>query len=337
MTPSLPRLQLLVLLTAATLTACTVGPDYQGPPDAAPVAAKANAFARAATADAIAADPPARWWEALQDPLLNRLIETALRRSPTVQQNEARLRNARATVNEQRAGLFPSGGPNALAVRAQLPTSGLSSLTSGGSGGNTSSASTGATSITTNLFNAGFDASWEIDILGGTRRAIESARANAGAQAAQLADAQVQLAAEMAQAYINLRDAQHRLTLLRKSVEIEQHMLDLTRQRRALGTASDSDVARLETQLQQTAADLPTLQAQTEQYLDQIATLDAVEPGQLDAELSVLAALPMPPATVAVGDPAAMLRRRPDIRKAERRSPPTTPRSASRSRDISPA
>jgi outer membrane protein TolC len=175
MTPSLPRLHLLVLLAAATLTACTVGPDYQGPPDAAPMAAKANAFHRAATADAIAADPPARWWEALQDPLLNRLIETALRRSPTVQQDEARLRNARATVSEQRAGLFPSGGPNALAVRTQLPTSGLSSLSSGGSGGNTSSASAGATSITTNLFDAGFDASWEIDIFGGTRRAIESA------------------------------------------------------------------------------------------------------------------------------------------------------------------
>ena len=107
MTPSLLRLQLLVLLTLASLTACTVGPDYQGAPDAAPVAAKANAFHRAATADAIAADPPARWWEALQDPLLTRLIETALRRSPTVQQDEARLRNPRATVSEQPAGCVP--------------------------------------------------------------------------------------------------------------------------------------------------------------------------------------------------------------------------------------
>jgi len=304
-------------MAAISLAACTVGPDYQGPPDAAPVAAKAYAFHRAATADATVADPPAQWWAALQDPLLTRLIEVALHNSPTLQQDVARLRNARATLSEQRAGLLPHGGPSALGVRTQIPTGSLSALGSGGGGG-TSSTGSGATSFTTNLFDAGFDASWEIDIFGGTRRAIESASANSDAQAAQLADAQVQLAAEVAQGYVNLRDTQHRLTLLRQSADVERQMLDLTRQRRSGGTASDSDVARLETQLQQTAAKLPTLQSQTEQYLDQIAVLDAVEPGQLDADLSAPGALPTPPASVPVGDPAAMLRRRPDIREAER-------------------
>jgi NodT family efflux transporter outer membrane factor (OMF) lipoprotein len=95
-------------------------------------------------------------------------------------------------------------------------------------------------------------------------------------------------------------------------------MLNLTRQRRTFGTAAESDVDRLEVQLQQTAAEVPTLQSQTEQYLDRIATLVGVEPGELDTSLSPPAALPMPPTTVAVGDPAAMLRRRPDIRQAER-------------------
>jgi NodT family efflux transporter outer membrane factor (OMF) lipoprotein len=99
---------------------------------------------------------------------------------------------------------------------------------------------------------------------------------------------------------------------------LEQRTLDLTRQRRALGTASESDVDRLETQLQQTAAEAPTLQAQIEQYLDQIATLAGVEPGELDVSLSAAGTLPVPPATIAVGDPATMLRRRPDIRRAER-------------------
>jgi NodT family efflux transporter outer membrane factor (OMF) lipoprotein len=310
-------------MAAVSLVACTVGPDYQGPPDAAPLAAKAEAFHRAPTAGAIVAGPPAQWWAALQDPLLSGLIEVALRNSPTLQQDEARLRNARATLSEQRAGLLPRGGPSALGVRTQIPTGSLSALGSGGGsgggfGGGTSSTGSGARSYTTNLFDAGFDASWEIDIFGGTRRAIESARANADAQAAQLADAQVQLAAEVAQAYINLRDTQHRLALLRRSADVERRVLELARQRLAGGTASDSDVARLETQLQQTAANLPTLQSQTEQYLDQIAVLDAVEPGQLDAELGAPGALPTPPASVAVGDPAAMLRRSPDIREAER-------------------
>jgi NodT family efflux transporter outer membrane factor (OMF) lipoprotein len=241
-----------------------------------------------------------------------------------VQQNLARLRNSRASVAEQRSAFLPRGGADALAVRTQLPTGSLASLTGAGAaaaaGGAhaTSSASAGGSSLTTNLFDAGFDATWEIDIFGGTRREVEGARAQAAAQEATLADAQVQLAAEVAQAYVNLRDAQHRLHLLQNSAGLEQRTLDLTRQRRALGTASDSDVDRLETQLQQTQAQAPTLQAQIEQYLDQIATLVGAEPGALDVALSAPGTLPAPPATVTVGDPATMLRRRPDIRQAER-------------------
>lgn len=313
---------LLALPALASLAACAVGPDYKGAPDAAPIAEGAAAFHRAATADAIAAPPPARWWEALRDPLLTRLIDTAMWNSPTMQQDEARLRNARALIAEQRAGLLPSGGPDALAVRTQIPTGNVSSLLGGSSGAAGSPMSSGgsdATSYTANLYNAGFDATWEIDLFGGTRRAIENARAEAGAQEATLADAQVQLAAELAQAYVDLRGAQQRLVLLQRSIDIERHMLNLTRQRRGLGTAAELDADRLETQLQQTAAEAPTLQSQTEQYLDQVATLVGVEPGALDASLRTPAALPMPPKTVAVGDPAAMLRRRPDIRQAERR------------------
>ncbi len=316
--------RLLTIKVLASLAACTVGPDYKGPPDAAPIAGRAAAFHRAATADAIAAPPPARWWEALGDPMLTQLIDTALRNNPTVQQDLARLRNSRAMVAEQRSAFFPRGGANALAVRTQIPTGSLASLTGAGAsaasqgGGATSSAGPGKPSTTTNLFDAGFDATWEIDLFGGTRRAVEGARAQAAAQGATLADAQVQLAAEVAQDYVHLRDAQFRLHLLQSSAVLEQRTLDLTRQRRALGTASDSDVDRLETQLQQTAAEAPTLQAQIEQYLDQIATLVGAEPGQLDALLSAPGALPVPPATVTVGDPATMLRRRPDIRQAER-------------------
>lgn len=290
------------------LVGCTVGPDYKGPAEMAPVAAKAAAFHRAAVAPVTAAAPAARWWEALNDPLLTGLIDTALSRSPTVRQAEARLRAGRATVNERRAGLLPQGSATALAGRGRISTGDLSSLMGGG----------GATGVDLDLYTAGFDAVWEIDLFGGTRRGIENARDQAEAQEAQLADIQVQLAADVAQAYVGLRDAQRREALLRRTGEIEQHMLDLTRQRRDLGTASQADVERLDTQLNQIEAAIAPLQAQAEAGLDQLAVLTAAEPGQLDAALSGPGALPLPPASVPIGDPAAMLRRRPDIRGAER-------------------
>lgn len=148
---------------------------------------------------------------------------------------------------QHRAGLFPEGSAAGLAARGRIPTGGLPSLL-GNRAGSTSQTSQ-STGTELDLYAAGFDASWEIDLFGGTRRGIESARAQAEAQEAQLADIQVQLAAEVAQAYVNLRDVQRREVLLRRSREIEQRMLDLTRQRRELGTASQVDVERLDTQL----------------------------------------------------------------------------------------
>jgi len=301
------------VIVALALTGCTVGPDYEGPPDAAPIAADAASFHRTAMAPVTTAPPPARWWEALNDPLLTRLIDTALANSPTIRQAGARVREARATVVERRAGLFPQGSASALALHAQIPTGGLSSLPGA------SAAQTGMpSSIETSLYDTGFDASWELDLFGAARRGVENARAQAEAQEARLADAQIQLAAEVAQVHVNLRDVQKRTMLLRRSGEIEQHMLDLTRQRRTFGTASQADVERLDTQLNQALAAIAPLQAQTDQYLDQIATLLAQEPGQLDAALAQPGAVPVPPTTVPVGDPAALLRRRPDIREAER-------------------
>jgi outer membrane protein TolC len=156
---------------ALVVAGCTVGPDYKGPAEMAPIAANAAAFHRAAVAPVTAAGPAARWWEALNDPLLTGLIDTALSRSPTVGQAEARLRGGRATVNERRAGLFPQGSATALAGRGRIPTGDLSALMGGG----------GSTGVDTDLYSAGFDAIWEIDLFGGTRRGIENARDQAEA------------------------------------------------------------------------------------------------------------------------------------------------------------
>lgn len=325
----------LAAVGAALLAGCAaVGPDYRGPPDVAPLARQADSFVRARSApSATAAPPPARWWDALQDPELSRLIDRALARSPTLEAARARILEARASLAQQRAGLYPAATASSAAVKGWVPRAGaLGGLTGGGQqsapvpGGDTpGAAAVPEPSDHTHLdyYTAGFDAVWEIDLFGGRRRGVEGARARAEAAAAQYEDAQVQLAAEVGQAYIGLRGAQQRLALARQDNHLEQRLLGLVQDRARLGTASDFDVQRVAVQVQQTAATAVPLAGQVEEAKDQLALLLAREPGALDQELALPdgaapAVVPLPPAEVPVGDPAALLRRRPDIRAAER-------------------
>lgn len=296
---------------ASLLSACAaVGPDYAGPPSAGATAAAAGAFYRAAAAQASSVPPAARWWTALGDPELTRLIDDALAQSPTIQAAQARLRSARASLRQSRAQGLPSGGATALAASASLPGSALAALNNGQSSG-------GASSL--DLYSLGFDASWELDIFGGTRRAIEGAGAQVGAQAADLDDARVQLAAEVGQAYVGLREAQARLALARDAVALQRQALDLTRQRQARGAAADGDIERVQSGLDQAEADVAPLAAQADQMRDELAVLTGQAPGALDQRLAADAPVPTPPRATAVGDPAQLLRRRPDVRAAERR------------------
>ena len=175
--------------------------------------------------------------------------------------------------------------------------------------------------VPNDLFAVGLLASWEIDLFGGARRQAAAARAQLQASEADLQDAQVTLTREVATAYVDLRDAQARLALARANAATEQRMLDLTRLRRAGGAATDLDVERVFTQLKQIQATAVPLAAQAEIYADQISQLAGHEPGTLDALVATSRPLPLPlpPAQTPVGDPADLLRRRPDIRAAERR------------------
>lgn len=301
----------LALLAATLLAGCTVGPNYSGPPVAAPDAAKAPAFVRGG--DAVANQPPlARWWEALNDPTLTAIEARALAANPDLAAAEARLKQARASLRQEKANLMPSA--NAIGAYAHARFPGLNLGSDDSNGGNDS----GNGSSDIDLYNLAFDASWEVDIFGGQRRAIEAARATAEAAQADIADAQVSLTAEVAQAYLNVRDRQRRIALNRRSIAMQEQMLALTQQRFQRGTASRLDVERLSQQLDSTRADVTPLSAELEAYLDEIATLTGDEPGALDATLTPEQPLPLPPAQVAVGDPAALLQRRPDIRAAER-------------------
>ena len=316
---SLPRRPALTLCAAACLFAgCTVGPDYRG----APATPDAPTFVRAPATGVDTASPaPSAWWHALNDRQLDALIVDALVYNPDLHAAQARLRAARAQLSQQRAAQMPKSSATVAAIRMREPdVSALGSLPSNGSeqSGGTSPSLGGSGPL--QLYSAGFDATWEIDLFGGTRRAVEAVSAQAEAVDADLADTQVSIAAEVANAYVDLRDQQQRLALSKRTAQLQQQMLELTQQRRARGVAADADIERLTTQVENTRASLIPLDAQVTESLDRLAILTGRAPGALDAALSTPdAALPTLPGSVAIGDPATLLKQRPDIRAAERR------------------
>lgn len=314
------------LALASALAGCMVGPDYAGPHIVATGAEGGGPFRRIGDLPTQPLAAVAAWWRAFDDPMLDRLIDQALQSSPGIAIAGARLRRSRAMVRQNEADLLPSAGASASYLRYRLPLSGLAD----GSGSTDSSGETGGQdgsttdSATGGLWFGGFDATWEIDLFGGRRRQRDASRAQAEAAEAQLADAQVSLAAEVAQAYIELRDRQQNLILSQRSSALEQRSLALTEQQFRQGAASREDVERLRTQFAQTKSQETPLFAQVEQSLNRLAVLIGREPGFVDADLAKPAPVPTVPGRVPVDDPAAALRRRPDIRAAERQIASTT-------------
>ena len=289
---------LIALGLPLALGACAVGPEYAGPPrDAAP---PRPGFVRAGT---VASDAPvvARWWDVLGDARLGALVDEALAHSPSITEGEARIREAMAVLRQRQNSGLPTVSPSVIAARADLPP-----FTASGQRSNLA------------IYNVGATASWEPDFWGADRRANEVARANIQQRQAQLADIQVSLSAQVAQAYVNLRDAQTRLALLDQLGAVRRRELALMQQRLAAGTASAQDTARTEGDLQTALAEAAPVTAQIEVALNQLAILTGKAPGDLDAVLHATAPLPAVPTQVAMGDPAALIARRPDIRAAER-------------------
>jgi multidrug efflux system outer membrane protein len=273
----------------------------------APEAIQRAGFLRAEAMNP-AAEPQSEWWRAFGDPTLDKIVEAAMAANTDITASAARLGQARAMLRG--------------AIADQAPTSSIS-------GGYTRSlpsfaqfgipAFPGIALKDFDLYQANFDASWEIDLFGGKRRAVEAASGRAKAALADIADVRLSVAAETAEAYLELRSQQSRLKLLTRSSDLDGQQVQLTQTRMTEGTASSLDLERIRAQEQATLADIPSVRAAIAVQLDRLAVLTAQEPGALDAELKEPMALPMPPAKVAVGDPAGLLRRRPDIRSAEQR------------------
>lgn len=312
-TRSLFRPLLLPAALPLLLSACMLGPDYVKPE----VAGDALAQPRLHRADPAiaAAPPPQRWWEALHDAQLTWLVEQALANSPDLRAAQAKVEASRALVRQRRAERMPSVGADAAYVHVQPPDSIVDAVRSAGS---SSQQLQGLDLDSVELYAAAFDASWELDLFGRRRRAQQEAWAQAEADEAQLADAQVQLAAEVGKVYANYRGTQQRLAIAHDSRDKAAQMLELIRQRRERGAAPQTDVERALAQLRQQEAAIPDLQATLQESLDQLALMTGRVPGALDATLAEARPLPELPAVVPVDDAAALIRRRPDVRQAER-------------------
>ncbi|WP_338465644.1 efflux transporter outer membrane subunit [Novosphingobium sp. ZN18A2] len=291
-------------LVLASLAGCAAGPDYAGPPKVASQAAARGNFLRAPEGATDAA-PAAHWWTALGDPVLDKLVTDALADAPGIAVANARIAQARAGLAANKTAYIPSVGTSVTVPYANLPAD----LLNPGAGGRTDIHS----------YSLGFDASWELSLFGGTRRKIESARDKAQAAEADLADAQVSLSAEVARAYVTLRARQAAESVLARQLEIDRKLVQLADQRFRRGTAPKQVADQANAQRAQSEGDLATAHADVQVLKDQLAVLTGQAPGALDAVLEQAAPVPLPPAKVAVGDPARLIASRPDIRAAERR------------------
>lgn len=268
-----------------------VGPDYVAPTLPTPAA-----WSRTDAVEASPGEEAARlrWWERFDDALLTQYVQRALRESPDVRLAQARLQAARAQRALADAQRAPSVGASAAAGTSR-------------NGGATSE-----------FYNAGFDASWELDVFGARRRALEAARADEAARAATLGSTRVTLAAEVARSYVEVRALQTRLAIARRNLASQSETLQLTEWRAQAGLVGSLEVEQARANRAQTRAQIPTLQANLGQARHRLAILLGAPPAALDAELELAAPLPSARAALALPVPAEALRQRPDVQAAER-------------------
>src|SRR5476649_1323347 len=291
------------------LAGCMLGPDYHQPP--AVTGTTATALHRANQPGVTLAAPVQRWWLPLHDNDLDWLIEQALSHNPNLRATEAQLRSARALVQQRQAELLPKVNATAAYANITPPDSVKNSVNQASAGAAAAAqtyggpaaaqairARTGNVDLDTELYDAGFDASWELDVFGRRRRAEQGALAQAEASEARLADAQVQMAAEVGQAYINYLGTRQRIAIAERNLAMANQTYRLNQQRRERGVAADMEVERSRLKVRQQEGRLPMLRAQALISLDQLALLIGREPGVLDARLAGDKPLPALPAVV---------------------------------------
>lgn len=363
------------LATASSLVifaGCVVGPNFHSPE----THVEENFSELSRTNSGIASNtttnsPVLDWWRAFRDPELDRLIAEALHDNYNFRIAIARIREARYQRSIVAADLFPNVDADAGYLHARgsknvvLPLGGAGGKSSaspksknsmnsdppadppgGGSGAAGSNAGGndqltpfgkgGLPGVNSSLYQIGFDSTWELDVFGGKRRRLEAAADDLGASIESLHDITISLVAEVARDYIELRGAQARLAVARENLAAEKDTLALTISRANSGLASRADTIRAAAQTATTEATIPPLEAAVRQHIHVLSTLLAKEPTALAAELETEKPPPLVPPEVPVGLPSELLKRRPDIRRAERQMAAATARIGSAEADLFP-
>src|SRR5262250_215863 len=308
---------------------CAVGPNYQNPDLPVPstwIEAQQKGVQVRPT-------ELTRWWTSFNDPLLDSLIERAVQSNLDLRIAEARIREARGTRVLAAAGFWPTVNVSSGYSWNRASANAIGSPSQ--NGGAVSVAPSGAR-LEQNFYQTGFDASWEIDVFGGVRRSVEAADATLQATVEDRRDVLVTLLGEVARNYIDLRGFQRRLAVARDNLKTQQDTLELTQVRFKAGLASDLDVAQQEAQLNTTASQIPTLESSLKQAAYALDVLLALQPGALWDEVVKETEIPALPPEVLVGLPSDLLRRRPDIRRAERQLAAATAQVGAATADLFP-
>lgn len=290
----------LALMLALGMGGCAVGPDYETPDLVMPTHWGSGRGAKAE------AEPHlARWWRRLGDPLLDTLMDEAVAGNLDVATAKAKVRAARASYRQEVGSLFPQVTGNASATR-------------GDNGGNISSGGDVTVATTYTEFQAGFDASWELDLFGANRRGVEAAAYAVDAAINDLDAALLTLVGDIASNYIDARGYQARAALARRTAASQRETAALTQRKLDAGGASAVDVANATGQAASTEAAIPELEASFAASVHRLSVLTGRPPAALTERLARARPIPAPRLPVPRGIPANVLVNRPDVRSAER-------------------
>ena len=301
------RTAVALLATAALLGGCATGPRYLAPASSAPPAfvggPAVDLRPAAQTVDLV------NWWRGFDDPLLTSLVERALAQNLDLQQAGARVVQARAALKNANAALLPSGQ-----ISGQTGETYQSRETPIGRLGSAFP----QFERSTETYELDLGASWELDLFGGRDAARDAARADWQASAAGAVAARLAVAAQTADTYIAIRTLQARLDVAHAQTDTQQRLVDLIALQYRKGIAAELQLRQAEGALAQVRASIPALQNDLDMAMNALDVLLGMQPGATRSELTLSAAIPVPPTISTAGGPAALLRRRPDIIAAER-------------------
>ncbi len=308
----------MLLVACLGLASCAVGPDYEPPTVVMPAQWRGTGGPGGAAVTDAAVGDLAAWWERFNDPQLSALVEKSLRQSPNLAEAAARVLEARYRRAAVAGERVPSVALDANYTRSRQSetignaASGLASSGAGPGGGGFSF------DPETDLWSAGASLTWELDIFGRVGRRVEAADRRTEVELADFYAVQVALAADVALAYTDVRQLQNRVRIAQENGRLQRSALDLATARFDSGLTTRLDVDQAEANLRQTLARVPELAAQLQQAKNRLSLLTGQVPGAVDTAVGDEGAVPTPPDAVALGAPANLLRRRPDVIFAER-------------------